>query len=69
MKTTYKRLAMMIIVLFIIAALASILPASLPAAADPSTGTVVWKEICPWRAEVAILKEGRDLLVVCSTSR
>ena len=64
--TTFVRRTIAIAALIIVTLITGILttpPA--PSAADDGGGTIVWKQNCPWRAEIQVRQDGNDLIVFC----
>lgn len=63
--TTFVRRTIAIAALIIVTLITGILTTPpVPSAADGG-GTILWKQNCPWRAEIQVRQDGNDLIVFC----
>lgn len=69
MKTFTRRVATIAALILIILITSMLANPPSPSTADADGGTVLWKEICPWRAAVEISQDGRNVVVQCSQYR
>lgn len=67
MKPFVRRTAA-IAALILLTLIAGIL-ANPPAPSAAYGGTILWKQSCPWRAEIQVRQDGNDLVVFCLQSR
>lgn len=66
---TFVRRTLAIAVLILLTLIAGILTTPPTTAGNAADGNILWKEVCPWRAEIQIRQDGNDLIVFCLQSR
>lgn len=61
---TFVRRTLTVAALIIVTLITGILTTP-PAPSAAGGDNILWKQVCPWRAEIQVRQDGNDLLVFC----